>query len=108
MSEETMNILIENLSLKDYTKVTKDISKLEQENQQLKKSIKLFTDALANMTNRALQLEKQKDDVVEYIKEHLTDNGRFLMLNEWQVPDLLRMLGEIDEYHEKEKNIHRF
>ena len=36
MSEETMNILIENLSLKDYTKVTKDISKLEQENQQLK------------------------------------------------------------------------
>ena len=43
------------------------------------------------------KLKKQKDDVVEYIKEHLTDNGRFLMLNEWQVPDLLRMLGEIDE-----------
>ena len=43
------------------------------------------------------EVKKQKDDVVEYIKEHLTDNGRFLMLNEWQVPDLLRMLGEIDE-----------
>lgn len=43
------------------------------------------------------QLKKQQDDVVEYIKEHLTDNGRFLMLNEWQVPDLLRMLGEIDD-----------
>lgn len=43
------------------------------------------------------QIKKQKDDVVEYIKEHLTDNGRFLMLNEWQVPDLLRMLGEIDD-----------
>lgn len=42
------------------------------------------------------QLKKQKDDVVEYIKEHLTDNGRFLMLNEWQVPDLLRMLGDKD------------
>ena len=42
------------------------------------------------------EVKKQKDDVVEYIKEHLTDNGRFLMLNEWQVPDLLRMLGEID------------
>ncbi len=43
------------------------------------------------------ELKKQKDDVVEYIKEHWTDNGRFLMLNEWQVPDLLRILGETDE-----------
>lgn len=42
------------------------------------------------------EVKKQKYDVVEYIKEHLTDNGRFLMLNEWQVPDLLRMLGEIE------------
>lgn len=43
------------------------------------------------------EVKKQKDDGIKYIKEHLTDNGRFLMLNEWQVPDLLRMLGEIDE-----------
>ena len=42
------------------------------------------------------EVKKQKDDGIEYIKEHLTDNGRFLMLNEWQVPDLLRMLGEIE------------
>lgn len=72
MSEETMNILIENLSLKDYTKVTKDISKLKQENQQLK---------------------KQKDDVIEYIKkiktfDYFRDNKNLV--------DLLRMLGEID------------
>ena len=50
-----------------------------------------------NLRKENQQLKKQKEDVVEYIKEHLTDNGRFLMLNEWQVPDLLRMLGEINE-----------
>lgn len=37
-------------------------------------------------------------EIREYIKEHLTDKGRFLMLNEWQVPDLLQILdkGEND------------
>ena len=54
------------------------IELLQQENQQLKEVIK---------------------EVREYIKEHLTDNGRFLMLNEWQVPDLLQILdkGESNE-----------
>ena len=54
------------------------IELLQQENQQLKEVIK---------------------EVREYIKEHLTDNGRFLMLNEWQVPDLLQILdkGENNE-----------
>ena len=32
------------------------------------------------------------DKAVEYIEKHLTDNGRFLMLNEWQVPDLFKLL----------------
>lgn len=36
------------------------------------------------------------DKAVEYIEKHLTDNGRFLMLNEWQVPDLLRILKEVE------------
>ena len=39
---------------------------------------------------------KQKDKVLEYVEKHLTDNGRFLMLNEWQVPDLLRILKEVE------------
>lgn len=48
-----------------------------------------------------LQQENQKykeviDKAVEYIEKHLTDNGRFLMLNEWQVPDLLRILKEVE------------
>lgn len=41
-------------------------------------------------------LKRQKDEVVEYIEKYLTDNGRFLMLNEWQVPDLLRILKEVE------------
>ena len=41
-------------------------------------------------------LKRQKDEVVEYVEKHLTDNGRFLMLNEWQVPDLLRILKEVE------------
>ena len=49
----------------------------------------------------SLQQENQKykeviDKAVEYIEKHLTDNGRFLMLNEWQVPDLLRILKEVE------------
>lgn len=51
------------------------IDKLQQENQKYKEAI---------------------DKAVEYIEKHLTDNGRFLMLNEWQVPDLLRILKEVE------------
>ena len=55
---------------------------------------------ILNIAKR-LQQEKQKykeaiDKAVEYIEKHLTDNGRFLMLNEWQVPDLLRILKEVE------------
>ena len=73
--------------------------RLQQENQQLKKSIKLFTDDLANITNRALQLEKQKDDVVKYIKNNFIERDVFYS-KVWlkkKKDDLLRMLGEIDE-----------
>lgn len=94
--------IVENLfyqSLNDYRKTLK-------ENQQLKKSIKLFTDDLANMTNRALQLEKQKDDVVEFIKENKDktiapygdneDTDYEVCLFEEDINEILRMLGEID------------
>ena len=75
---------------------------LEKENQQLKKSIKLFTDDLANMTNQALELKKQKDDVVEYIKNkreqlhHSFDEPDWDYLFICNPDDLLRMLGEIE------------
>lgn len=54
---------------------------------------------ILNIAKR-LQQENHKykeaiDKAVEYIEKHLTDNGRFLMLNEWQVPDLLRILKEV-------------
>ena len=42
------------------------------------------------------ELQQRIDKAIEYIKKHLTDNGRFLMLNEWQVPDLLRILKEVE------------
>ena len=55
---------------------------------------------ILNIAKR-LQQENQKykeviNKAVEYIEKHLTDNGRFLMLNEWQVPDLLRILKEVE------------
>ena len=75
------------------------INNLENENQQLKKSIKLFTDDLANMTNKALKLEKQKDNVVELIKIKMIrhNNEEDYCLTTEDFEDLLRMLGEIDE-----------
>lgn len=42
------------------------------------------------------ELQQRIDKAIEYIKKHLTDNGRFLMLNEWQVPDLLDILKEVE------------
>ena len=53
----------------------RQLDKLKEENQKMKEVI---------------------DKAVEYIEKHLTDNGRFLMLNEWQVPDLLRILKEVE------------
>lgn len=86
--------------------VLDELLDLEKENQQLKKSIKLFTDDLANMTNKALLLEKQKDDVVEYIKENKDktmapygDNEDIdyeVCLFEEDINEILRMLGEIE------------
>lgn len=83
----------------DYSKWLHDVlTTLYEENQQLKKSIKLFTDDLANMTNRALQLEKQKDDVVDVLKIKIArfrnEEDYYLTIEDFE--DLLRMLGEID------------
>lgn len=33
---------------------------------------------------------------IKYIEKHLSDRGRFLMLNEWQVPELLSILKEVE------------
>ena len=43
------------------------------------------------------QLKSVIKEIREYIKEHLTDKGRFLMLNEWQVPDLLQILDKVNK-----------
>ena len=86
----------------DYYKENQQLKKqkdeLEKEILKLKKSIKLFTDDLANMTNQALELEKQKDDVVELIKKQLLSNTNITKYtDEMCLRDVLRMLGEIDD-----------
>lgn len=68
------------------------IYELQQENKQLKIQVSA-REEVANKYKEVIE------EVREYIKEHLTDNGRFLMLNEWQVPELLQILdkGESNE-----------
>lgn len=83
-------------------------------NSKIIKDLKERNDKLVNQYRdrdiRCVSLERQLDKLkeenkkmkevidkaVEYIEKHLTDNGRFLMLNEWQVPDLLRILKEVE------------
>ena len=61
------------------------------DNGEVSKEDKEFID----MTHRNTELLEVIEEVREYIKEHLTDNGRFLMLNEWQVPELLQILDKV-------------
>ena len=84
---EKMNIIsiVQKLKEDDVIILQKYIENLEKENEKLNHYKTLYQ-----------SLKRQKDEVVEYIEKHLTDNGRFLMLNEWQVPDLLRILKEVD------------
>ncbi len=51
---------------------------------------------LEQLRKKNKQLRETIDKAIEYIEEHLTDKGRFLMLNEWQVPDLLGILKEVE------------
>lgn len=60
-------------------------------------------DELVNLQleNKQLLIKNQKrkegiDKAIKNVEKHLTDNGRFLMLNEWQVPDLLGILKEAE------------
>ena len=84
---EKMNIIsiVQKLKEDDVIILQKYIENLEKENEKLNHYKTLYQ-----------SLKRQKDEVVEYIEKHLTDNGRFLMLNEWQVPDLLRILKEVE------------
>ena len=84
---EKMNIIsiVQKLKEDDVIILQKYIENLEKQNEKLNHYKTLYQ-----------SLKKQKDEVVEYIEKHLTDNGRFLMLNEWQVPDLLRILKEVE------------
>lgn len=67
----------------------RQLEKLQQENLELRIQVSA-REEVANKYKEAI------DKAVEYIEKHLTDNGRFLMLNEWQVPDLLRILKEVE------------
>ena len=84
---EKLNIIsiVQKLKEDDVIILQKYIENLEKQNEKLNHYKTLYQ-----------SLKKQKDEVVEYIEKHLTDNGRFLMLNEWQVPDLLRILKEVE------------
>ena len=84
---EKMNIIsiVQKLKEDDVIILQKYIENLEKENEKLNHYKTLYQ-----------SLKRQKDEVVEYVEKHLTDNGRFLMLNEWQVPDLLRILKEVE------------
>ena len=51
----------------------------------------------ANLLVNCIKKQKEViDKAIEYVEKHLTDKGRFLMLNEWQVPDLLDILKEVE------------
>ena len=84
---EKLNIIsiVQKLKEDDVIILQKYIENLEKENEKLNHYKTLYQ-----------SLKRQKDEVVEYIEKYLTDNGRFLMLNEWQVPDLLRILKEVE------------
>ena len=84
---EKLNIIsiVQKLKEDDVIILQKYIENLEKENEKLNHYKTLYQ-----------SLKRQKDEVVEYVEKHLTDNGRFLMLNEWQVPDLLRILKEVE------------
>lgn len=67
--------------------------------------VDIFTelfDELLNLQLENKQLREVVDKAIEYIEKHSTDKGRFLMLNEWQVPDLLGIL-KVVEYGTKYK-----
>lgn len=82
------------------------IELLKQENQQLKEQLKdenNYHNEAVKWYKEAFDIEQERikyksvlDEIREYIKEHLTDNGRFLMLNEWQVPELLQILDKVN------------
>lgn len=67
----------------------RQLDKLQQENLELRIQVSA-REEVANKYKEVI------DKAVEYIEKHLTDNGRFLMLNEWQVPDLLKILKEVE------------
>lgn len=83
MSEESKNILIENLSLKDYTKVTGDISKLEEdirtgkeiineltkENERLNQNNQSYQEEMTRTWKIADNYKSRCNKAIEYIKK---------------------------------------
>ena len=104
-----------------YSEVKKQKDELEKENRQLKEKLnckEYFSSTMPEGTEfviltknnydrqqkdlvlENIQLKKQKDDVVEYIKKNWysknTRDINEIVIGDWRI-DLLRMLGEIDD-----------
>lgn len=75
------------------------IKLLDQDNyysEELEDTVVFIESHINHIEKENKKYKEAIDKAVEYIEKHLTDNGRFLMLNEWQVPDLLRILKEVE------------
>lgn len=69
MSKESIDILIENLSMVDYIKVTKEISDLQQENKQYESDIAKLMYQNENLERENKQLKEIIEKAIEYIEK---------------------------------------
>ena len=69
IKDDTLSILVENLSLKDYVNVTKDISELEIEIERLNNIINELEKYLIKMSDRSWDDNGAYDNVLDKLKE---------------------------------------
>lgn len=69
INDDTLSILVENLSLKDYVEVTKDISELEIEIERLNNIINELEKYLIKMSDRSWDDNGAYDNVLDKLKE---------------------------------------
>ncbi len=69
IKDNTLSILVENLSLKDYVNVTKDISELEIEIERLNNIINELEKYLIKMSDRSWDDNGAYDNVLDKLKE---------------------------------------
>ncbi len=69
IKDNTLSILVENLSLKDYVNVTKDISELEIEIERLNNIINELEKYLIKMSDRSWDDNGAYDNALDKLKE---------------------------------------